>query len=121
MGIDCSALVQLLFAEQGVLLPRDVRDQWVSTTMVATPHRALDLLFFGSTRRRPAHVGLSLGGGYFLHARGRVLVGSLDLANELCDKALAKQFLGARSVPGRPAQMSYNGSRPSLTAIPKRL
>jgi hypothetical protein len=101
MGVDCSALVQLVFAEHGIRLPRDARDQWGYTQPIlnGAPARRGDLLFFGATGDEPSHVGLSLGEGYFLHARGRVLIGSLDKANQLCDKALARQYKGARALP----------------------
>jgi cell wall-associated NlpC family hydrolase len=114
MGIDCSALIQLLLAEQGIPLPRDAKDQWRAT--VPAPRgrpRFGDLFFFASPGERPSHVGLSLGDGYFLHARGRVLIGALDRSNPLCDMALADQFRGARSLPSAlPAWASRQG-RPS--------
>jgi hypothetical protein len=100
MALDCSGFTQLVMAEQGVPLPRDARDQWrVSEDIAPMDHGRLgDLVFFGSAESGQAHVGLYLGDGYFVHARGRVGVNSLDTDNLLCDNDLTDQFRGI----GRP-------------------
>ncbi len=98
LGLDCSALVQLLMREQGIFLPRDAHDQYRASIPLplSSPAEFGDLLFFGSPRGRLAHVGLALGEGYFAHARGRVLIGSIDPSNPMCDKELLDQIRARR-------------------------
>ena len=73
---DCSGLVQWAFAGQGVWLPRDayLQERFCRPVAVRPGQISLlrpgDLLFFG-TPRRCTHVGLSLGGGRYLHSSGR--------------------------------------------------
>ena len=95
-GYDCSAFVQQVLLEQGVRLPRDARDQCRATVRLPDGSRPRlgDLVFFRRPREAPSHVGLSLGGDFFAHCRGRVAVASLDLSNPLCDKDLLPQFMG---------------------------
>ena len=98
LGLDCSALVQLLLLEQGTVLPRDAHDQYRASVPLARSGTADfgDLLFFGSPRGRLAHVGLAIGDGYFVHARGRVMIGSIEPHNPLCDIELLDQLRACR-------------------------
>lgn len=100
LGFDCSGLIQQLFAERGLMLPRDAEAQFRSARRIAArePLRTGDLVFFGPRRKPVAHVGVLLGGGYYAHARGWVRVNSLDRNNPLCDKGLLAQIRGF----GRP-------------------
>jgi cell wall-associated NlpC family hydrolase len=100
MALDCSGFTQLVMAEQGVSLPRDAREQWRSCRDIAVRDHARlgDLVFFGAAESGQAHVGIFLGDGYFVHARGRVGINSLDPDNLLCDSELVAQFRGI----GRP-------------------
>lgn len=95
-GLDCSALVQLLLAEQGWLLPRDARDQQrVSDPLpLRESPRVGDLAFFGRPREAVSHVGLVVAPGLFIHSRGWVRLASLDPGNPLCDNDLIPQFRG---------------------------
>jgi hypothetical protein len=95
-GYDCSAFVQQVLLEQGVPLPRDARDQCRASRPLAAGARIRrgDLAFFRRPGEPASHVGLSLGGGYFAHCRGRVQVASVDPVNPLCDKDLLPQFMG---------------------------
>ena len=73
-GFDCSGLVQMLYRQMGVFLPRDARDQirWDGFVEVALDKlNRGDLIFFGSDSNNIGHVGLSLGGDEFLHASPR--------------------------------------------------
>ena len=112
LGIDCSALVQLIYAEQGVALPRDARDQWKASKSLPGRARpqAGDLVFFGVRPGLPGHVGLMLGPDLFLHARGMVRINSIDPADSLCDRDLLPQVLGVRAVP-RSARMGNEKPR----------
>jgi len=97
-GLDCSGLVQLVLAEQGIRLPRDAADQERRTRRLAPGERARvgDLAFFGTPRGPASHVGVLIGGGRYAHARGRVTVNHLLPGNLLYDKALGAQFRGVR-------------------------
>ncbi len=118
LGIDCSALVQLICAEQGLALPRDARDQWRATEPLA--HGASpsggDLVFFGARRGPPGHVGLMLGSDYFLHSRGAVRINSIDPSSALCDKELMAQLLAVRRM--RPGAQTINRGRPKRVRRP---
>jgi gamma-D-glutamyl-L-lysine dipeptidyl-peptidase len=79
-GFDCSGFTQTVFKMDGISLPRDANQQvLVGAEVEAAPdfRNVLpgDLLFFGE--QRITHVGISLGGGRFIHASGDVHVSSL--------------------------------------------
>jgi cell wall-associated NlpC family hydrolase len=64
-GLDCSGLVQRVFADLGVTVPRTVADQRDAGSPVASMKQARpgDLLVFGSH-----HIGIYVGDGKMLHA-----------------------------------------------------
>jgi len=85
-GLDCSGLVQRLFAESNAaLLPRDAWQQArcgypVWTTSRGEGLRLGDLMFFLNDKGRPYHVAMYLTGHKYLHAAGGagVTVNSID-------------------------------------------
>lgn len=101
-GLDCSGLVQMILAEQGIQVPRDAGDQERAGRPLTRRGRPGpgDLAFFGPPGAPAAHVGVMVGDGLYLHARGRVRVNSLYSDNALHDKELEAQFRGIRR-PGR--------------------
>jgi len=70
MGIDCSALAQLLHRLIGLTIPRDADMQSDAGQPVKSPFKPGDLLFFGGDgESRPiTHVGVSVGGWRMVHA-----------------------------------------------------
>ena len=72
---DCSGLIQAAFASAGIWLPRDAyqQERFCQPVAVAPGCYSLlqpgDLIFFGRPQRC-THVGLSLGGGRYLHSSG---------------------------------------------------
>jgi len=81
-GCDCSGLVQTVYSVNGIMLPRDARDQLRATKELlvqAEPGRYYpgDLLFFGQSPLSISHVAISTGGYSFIHCRGCVARGSL--------------------------------------------
>lgn len=68
-GFDCSGLVQYVFAQHGVTLPREVRDQaqWGREVRLAGIEPG-DLIFFATGSGGASHVGLAIGGDEFVHA-----------------------------------------------------
>ena len=75
-NMDCSGLVQLAFASQGIWIPRDAYQQERFCQPVAVQLGQVqllqpgDLIFFGS-KRRCTHVGIHLGEGFYRHSSGR--------------------------------------------------
>ena len=79
-GIDCSGLTQLAYKLSGVQLLRDAHLQFADRRFVRVEEGqtlesaildAGDLVAFSRRDdRRPTHIGLALGDGRFIHARG---------------------------------------------------
>ena len=68
-GFDCSGFVQWVFAQQGLALPRDVKQQYrVGRDIDTDDVKAGDLVFFETVSPGASHVGIALGGGEFVHA-----------------------------------------------------
>ena len=69
-GFDCSGLVQHVFAELGVDLPRYSGDQAQAGSEVASLEEARpgDLVFWHGEGDRPNHIGIYAGDGKFLEA-----------------------------------------------------
>ncbi|MGH9129636.1 MAG: NlpC/P60 family protein [Acidimicrobiales bacterium] len=70
VGFDCSGLVQWVFAEAGVALPRVAQDQYNATAHLA-PGATLvpgDLVFFGPSTTAIEHVGIYIGNGDMVDA-----------------------------------------------------
>lgn len=62
---DCSGLVQFVYAQVGIRLPRVATDQAYAGRAVSRSElQPGDLVLF----RRNCHIGIYLGGGYFVHA-----------------------------------------------------
>lgn len=101
-GLDCSGLVQMILDEQGVRVPRDAGDQERACRPLVRLGRPRpgDLAFFGPPGRPAGHVGVIIGEGLYLHARGRVRVNSLHPDNALYDRELRAQFRGIRRPAG---------------------
>ena len=95
-GFDCSGFTQWVFAQHGLYLPREVRDQFASSVPIDS--RAIqpgDLLFFETVGRGASHVAIALGDETFVHApssNGAVRVERLTLPY------WSQRFLGVRRV-----------------------
>ncbi len=73
IGLDCSGLVQLVFRQLGIVLPRTAQLQYDATVPVARDQlQAGDLVFFARTYADPhdwiTHVGIYVGGGEQINA-----------------------------------------------------
>lgn len=67
-GVDCSCLVQDVYAAVGIHLPRVAVDQFNATSAVADPQRG-DLVFFANTYQPGiSHVGIYIGNGMQINA-----------------------------------------------------
>jgi len=68
-GFDCSGFVQWVFAQHGMALPREVKQQYRVGADIDSPDvRAGDLVFFETVAPGASHVGIALGSGEFVHA-----------------------------------------------------
>ncbi|MDR0810682.1 MAG: C40 family peptidase [Paludibacter sp.] len=79
-GIDCSGLVQVVYAIAGVQLPRMSRRQAECGSEVhfLEDARAGDLAFFGKEGSAISHVGILLNSSQILHASGWVKIERID-------------------------------------------
>lgn len=81
-GIDCSSLVQQVFNEHGISLPRTALEQSkVGKEVTDGELREGDLLFFHTYASYPSHVGIYLGDGKMIHASsgsGKVTVSDIN-------------------------------------------
>ena len=93
-GFDCSGFVQYVFAQHGLNLPREVREQYhIGNEVRLTDVKAGDLLFFETVTHGASHVGMAIGGDQFVHApssRGVVRVERFSASY------WASRFVGAR-------------------------
>lgn len=66
-GFDCSGLVQYVFAQNGISLPRTTYDQIAVVSQVSLDSlQPGDLVFWGG--QSPYHVGIYIGDGEYIHA-----------------------------------------------------
>ena len=79
-GVDCSGLVQLVYGESGLKLPRTSYEQF--RVGVGIPRSKLepgDLVFFNTNGAGASHVGIYLGDGQFIsETKNCVEIQSLD-------------------------------------------
>ncbi len=95
-GFDCSGFTQYVFAQHGLALPREVRDQFrVGTAVKPAEVAAGDLLFFTTTAPGPSHVAIALGGGEFIHAPSSTGVVRVE---RMSASYWSRRFLAARRV-----------------------
>jgi gamma-D-glutamyl-L-lysine dipeptidyl-peptidase len=101
-GIDCSGLVQAVYAARGIELPRDSDQQFMQGTEVpmkenGAGYEAGDLLFFAE-RGRVSHVALWAGAGRIVHsALSRGGVGGDHLfGDEVRMRRLKEHLVGVR-------------------------
>lgn len=68
-GFDCSGLLQYVWNQLGVKIPRVTYDQWKAGRSVGRGQlRPGDAVFFRPGPRGPEHVGMFIGGGQFVEA-----------------------------------------------------
>jgi cell wall-associated NlpC family hydrolase len=90
-GFDCSGLILYVYKQHGVNLPHYSGSQFLLGTKVAAADlQPGDVVFFGSPIH---HVGMYIGGGYFLHAPR---TGDFVKISKLAERS---DFAGARRYP----------------------
>jgi cell wall-associated NlpC family hydrolase len=95
-GFDCSGFVQWVFAQHGVPLPREVREQYGAGQKIDL-RQVLpgDLVFFETVSRGASHVGVAIGGDQFVHAPSSTGVVRVE---RFTTNYWARRFVGARRV-----------------------
>jgi len=99
-GFDCSGLTQTVFGLLGVKIPRDSWKQQQAGKFITnepTNARAGDLYFFAEDKNRITHVGIAMGDGKILHARGYVRQNSLIKGEPDYSDELKSTFIDVRS------------------------
>jgi len=111
-GMDCSGFTKTVYLMNGLVIPRDASQQIMAGKIVDTDLKFKnlqkgDLMFFGkkatdSTRQRVTHVGIWLdnGQGEFIHASGRVKLGSIFPESVNYDQFNTNRYLGSRRYLG---------------------
>jgi cell wall-associated NlpC family hydrolase len=95
-GFDCSGFTQFVFAQYGVTLPREVREQYRVGEAVTTQELAAgDIIFFTTTDPGPSHVAIAIGGDQFVHAPSSTGVVRVE---HLGSSYWSPRYLGARRV-----------------------
>ena len=95
-GFDCSGFIQYVFAQHGIMLPREVRDQYrVGAPVNPDQLVAGDLLFFATTDPGVSHVAIAIGGDEFVHAPSSTGVVRVE---HLGSSYWSPRFLGAKRV-----------------------
>jgi cell wall-associated NlpC family hydrolase len=95
-GFDCSGFVQWVFAKNGVLLPREVREQYGAGQKVGLRDvQPGDLVFFQTVSRGVSHVGVVIGADQFVHAPSSTGVVRVE---RFTANYWARRFVGARRI-----------------------
>jgi cell wall-associated NlpC family hydrolase len=89
-GFDCSGLVLFVFAQHGVVLPHYSGSQFLLGEKISPAElQPGDVVFFGSPIH---HVGMYIGGGYFLHAPRTGDYVKISLLADRTDYAGARRY-----------------------------
>jgi cell wall-associated NlpC family hydrolase len=95
-GFDCSGLVQYVFRQAGINLPRTADLQFmVGNTVSRTALRPGDLVYFTTYAPGASHVGIYIGAEKFIHtsfSRGVVAIDDMN------DEYFARRYYGAKRV-----------------------
>ena len=95
-GFDCSGFTQYVFAQFGIALPREVREQYrVGRAVKPDDLAAGDIIFFTTTDPGPSHVAIAIGGDEFVHAPSSTGVVRVE---HLSSSYWSPRYLGARRV-----------------------
>ena len=95
-GFDCSGFVQWVFAQNGVRVPREVREQYGAGAQIGLREvKPGDLLFFETVSRGASHVGVAIGGDEFIHAPSSNGVVRVE---RFTSSYWSRRFVGARRI-----------------------
>lgn len=97
-GFDCSGLVQYVFAQYGVAVPRVVEQQWeIGDKVKPSKIEPGDLIFFNTKKRGDgaSHVAIAIGGDSFVHAPNSTGVVRIET---LGSSYWGSRYIGARRI-----------------------
>lgn len=95
-GFDCSGFTQYVFAQHGLALPRETREQFqVGEKIKLEDVRTGDLVFFHTVARGASHVGIAVSDDEFVHAPSTAGVVRVE---HLSSAYWSKRFIAARRV-----------------------
>ena len=95
-GFDCSGLVQYVFAQYGISVPRVVEQQYeIGDRVRPSDIKPGDLIFFNTKKDgdRASHVAIAIGSDSFVHAPNSTGVVRIE--------TLSSSYWGARYVGAR--------------------
>ncbi len=92
-GFDCSGLIQYLYGQEGVQIPRVSQDQFRAGRSVPSAQMQPGDLVFFQKNGDVHHAGIYMGGGKFLHAPH---TGDVVKISSLSEPYYRAQFAGAR-------------------------
>jgi cell wall-associated NlpC family hydrolase len=110
-GFDCSGLVQYVFAQYGIVIPRVVEQQYaVGDTIRPSDIKPGDLIFFNTKKSGDgaSHVAIAIGQDSFVHAPNSTGVVRIE--------TLGSAYWGARYVGAK--RISLSGSARLATPNP---
>ena len=95
-GFDCSGLVQYVFGQYGIFIPRIVEEQWqVGDKIREKDIKPGDLLFFSTKGPGVSHVAIALASERFVHAPNSTGVVRVEA---LSSSYWGSRYLGARRI-----------------------
>jgi peptidoglycan endopeptidase LytE len=97
-GFDCSGLVQYVFAQYGVPVPRVVEQQYeIGDIVRPSDIKPGDLIFFNTKKegRGASHVAIAIGNDSFVHAPNSTGVVRIET---LSSTYWGSRYLGARRI-----------------------
>ncbi len=97
-GFDCSGLVQYVFAQYGIAVPRIVEEQWEFGDKIKPSNiKPGDLIFFNTKGRGDgaSHVAIAIGGDSFVHAPNSTGVVRIET---LGSTYWGSRYIGARRI-----------------------
>jgi cell wall-associated NlpC family hydrolase len=95
-GFDCSGFTQYVFAQHGLALPREVREQFkIGKPIDLDQVVPGDLVFFKTVAPGASHVGIALSGDTFVHAPSSTGVVRVE---RYSSAYWARRFVGARRI-----------------------
>ncbi len=109
-GVDCSGLVQQVFASFGIQLPRVTYEQvGIGASVKRSKVSVGDLVFFDTDRAKagPDHVGIYIGSGKFIHAPKP---GKPVQISSLADSYYNDRLMAIRRIPGVAGAQSAIGA-----------
>lgn len=79
-GLDCSGLIQIVFAQKWIRLKRDAWQQATQGQLVDLIDEAIpgDVAFFDNEEGKITHAGILTGRGSIIHASGEVRIDQID-------------------------------------------